>query len=57
MTVLLLAALLAQAPQAQNTTPRPGFRAATDLPAELRNVPWKRQQARTVDHGSPKQLA
>src|SRR5437867_2795758 len=28
MNVLLLALLLAQAPQAQNTTPRPGFRAA-----------------------------
>ncbi|PYS41212.1 MAG: cytochrome C oxidase Cbb3 [Acidobacteria bacterium] len=31
MNVLLLALLLAQAPQAQNTTPRPGFRAAPPI--------------------------
>ena len=31
MIVLLLAALLAQGPQAQNATPRPGFRAAPPL--------------------------
>ena len=31
MTVLLLAALLAQAPQAQNAAPRPGFRAAPPI--------------------------
>src|SRR5436190_21487077 len=31
MKVLLLAALFAQTPQAQNATPRPGFRAAPAL--------------------------
>jgi hypothetical protein len=59
MTVLLLAALLVQAAPAQNSTPRPGFRAAPPVFQQncgLATTESRRRPSRICKNYSPEQV-